>query len=141
MPDCRQSPSVRKRVSLRAKLLCEYCKSPSDCSNSSFSVEHIEPRARGGSDDDPNLAWSCMGCNDRKYTAIDAVDPVSGEIVRLFHPRQQSWNDHFSWTADFTQIVGRTPTGRATVVKLKLNRAELIKLRRILRIAGEHPPH
>jgi hypothetical protein len=120
-------------------LLCEYCRSPSDCSNSSFSVEHIEPRARGGSNDDNNLAWACMGCNDRKYTAIDAVDPVSGEIAKLFHPRQQRWDDHFSWTADFTLIVGRSAVGRATVAKLKLNRAELVKLRRILRMAGEHP--
>jgi hypothetical protein len=121
-------------------LLCEYCRSPSDCSNSSYSVEHIVPRARGGSDAEDNLAWSCMGCNDRKYTTIEAVDPVLGEVTKLFHPRDDAWDEHFSWVADFTQVVGLTPKGRATVAKLGLNRPELLKLRRILRAAGEHPP-
>ena len=140
MPSPRLPDSRRERVARQAELRCEYCRSPSDCSASSFSVEHIEPRSRGGSDDDDNLAWSCMGCNDRKYTAVDAIDPVSGEVVPLFHPRKQVWAEHFLWAADFTQIVGQSPTGRATVARLKLNRPELVKLRQILRIAGEHPP-
>jgi hypothetical protein len=81
-----------------------------------------------------------MGCNDRKYTEVDALDPVSGEVVNLFNPRQHRWDEHFSWAADFKQIVGLSAIGRATVAKLKLNRSELVKLRGILRIAGEHPP-
>jgi hypothetical protein len=80
-----------------------------------------------------------MGCNDRKYTATDSVDPISGEIAKLFHPRRHRWDAHFSWTADFTRIVGLTATGRATMANLQLNRPELVKLRRILRVAGEHP--
>ena len=97
-------------------------------------------RARGGSDSEDNLAWSCMGCNDRKYTAAEAIDPVSGELVKLFNPRRDRWDEHFSWTADFTQVVGHSTAARATMAKLKLNRPELVKLRRILLIAGEHPP-
>lgn len=81
-----------------------------------------------------------MGCNDRKYTAVDAIDPVTGEIAKLFNPRLDRWADHFSWTSDFTQIVGHSTIGRATVAKLKLNRPELVKLRRILRAAGELSP-
>ncbi len=140
MPSSRLPESVRRRIALRAGLQCEYCRSPSDCSNPSFSVEHTLPRSRGGSDEDDNLAWSCMGCNDRKYTEVDALDPVSGEVVNLFNPRQHRWDEHFSWAADFKQIVGLSAIGRATVAKLKLNRSELVKLRGILRIAGEHPP-
>jgi hypothetical protein len=37
-------------------------------------------------------------------------------------------------------LIGLSATGRATVSKLKLNRPPLMKLRRILRIGGEHPP-
>lgn len=140
MPDPPISAALRKHVALRAALRCEYCHSPSDCSNSPFSVEHITPRSRGGSDEEGNLAWSCMGCNDHKYTAVEAIDPVSGELADLFNPRQHRWDEHFLWTADFTQVVGRSATGRATVAKLKLNRPQLVKLRRILRAAGEHPP-
>ena len=91
-------------------------------------------------DDTLDLAWSCMGCNDHKYTATEAIDPVSGELANLFNQRSHRWEDHFSWSADFTQMIGCSATGRATVVRLKLNRPPLMKLRRILRTAGEHPP-
>jgi hypothetical protein len=37
-------------------------------------------------------------------------------------------------------LVGLTPTGRATVETLKLNREGLINLRRVLYVMGEHPP-
>ena len=140
MPNPRPPEPIRKQIAKHTKLRCEYCRSPSDCSPSSFSVEHILPVTRGGSSDESNLAWSCMGCNDRKYTAIEAIDPVSGEIAKLFNPRQDRWEDHFLWSADYMQISGRSSTGRATVAKLKLNRPELVKLRRILISAGEHPP-
>lgn len=80
-----------------------------------------------------------MGCNDRKYTAVDAIDPVSGKFVPLYDPRNHRWGDHFLWTEDLTQVVGRTAIGRATVVKLALNRPQLLKLRRILVLAREHP--
>jgi len=38
-------------------------------------------------------------------------------------------------------IIGLTPSGRATVEALDLNRSSLINLRRVLRASGEHPPH
>jgi hypothetical protein len=61
-------------------------------------------------------------------------------IVPLFHPRRDRWGDHFAWNADFTRIVGLTPTGRATVEKLQLNRVGVVNLRRVMLIAGLHPP-
>jgi hypothetical protein len=133
--------AVRRLVARRADFLCEYCRSPADVSPSSFSVEHIEPLSRtdAKTDDPANLAWSCMGCNNRKYTAIDAIDPVTGELTPLFHPRRDRWDEHFAWVAELTQVVGVTPVGRATVMRLNLNREELVKLRRILHDVGEHP--
>jgi len=87
-----------------------------------------------------NLAFACQGCNNRKYTNTEAVDPVTQAIAPLFHPRRNRWNDHFAWSDDATLILGLTPIGRATVEKLQLNRAGLVNLRRILVEAGEHPP-
>jgi hypothetical protein len=58
----------------------------------------------------------------------------------LFHPRQQRWSDHFTRNEGATLIIGLSPTGRATVASLHLNRPELVNLRRILAAAGEHPP-
>jgi hypothetical protein len=85
------------------------------------------------------LAFSCQGCNGHKYIKTEAPDPFSGEIVSLFHPRRHCWDDHFAWSTDFTRILGRTPTGRATVAALHLNRENLIGLRRLLLAMGEHP--
>jgi hypothetical protein len=75
-----------------------------------------------------------------KYTHTTALDPTTGERVSLYHPRQHRWSDHFCWSDDFLQLVGRTPIGRATVTQLQLNRPGVLNLRRLLRLVGEHPP-
>jgi hypothetical protein len=87
-----------------------------------------------------NLAYVCIGCNVRKSDVTDAPDPISGENVPLFNPRAQRWCDHFCWSADTTWILGVTPTGRATVVALSLNRDFLITHRSLLIKNGLHPP-
>jgi hypothetical protein len=60
--------------------------------------------------------------------------------VRLFHPREQRWEAHFAWSDDFTHLLALTPTGRATIAALQLNRSGLVNLRRVLYAIGEHPP-
>lgn len=106
----------------------------------SFSIEHIHPYERGGAHDLDNFAFSCQGYNNHKYTKTEGRDPEDGTLVGLFHPRQDRWTDHFAWSESFTIIVGLTPTGRATVEALRLNRPGLVNLRRLLVDAGEHPP-
>lgn len=130
----------RRLVHGRAADCCEYCKSQLRYSTDSFSVEHIVPRRRGGTDALSNLALACQGCNNRKYVGVEAVDPLTGQTVPLYHPRRQTWDAHFAWSADFLVICGLTPTGRATVEKLDLNREPVVNLRRLLRAAAEHPP-
>ena len=130
---------VKSIVRERARSRCEYCHSQEAFSPSGFSVEHIIPRSAGGGNEAENLALSCQECNNRKFTATTARDPLSGEIIRLFHPRQARWGDHFAWSEDFTLVIGLTGTGRATIEKLKLNRTNVVKLRRVLYITGDHP--
>jgi len=127
-------------VARRAAFCCEYCRSREQFSADPFSVEHVAPRAGGGSNDSENLAYCCQGCNNRKYKNVDAIDPVTGERVPLFHPRRDRWSDHFAWNEDYSLIVAVTPTGRCTLALLQLNRPGLVGLRRVLRRAGEHPP-
>lgn len=98
------------------------------------------PRSRDGSDEMDNLALCCLGCNNIKLTSVEAFDPVTREIVPLYHPRRQRWSDHFDWNLDFTLVVGLTQTGRATIEKLQLNREGLVNYRRVLAAMGEHPP-
>lgn len=87
-----------------------------------------------------NLAFARQCCNNHKYTKTGGVDPVSGEFVPLFHPRRDTWSDHFIWSDDFTRVIALTATGRATAEALQLNRPGLVNLRRVLFQCEEHPP-
>lgn len=139
MSEPKLTARQKEEVARRARNCCEYCQSQARFSPDPFSIEHITPRSRGGTPDPSNLALACQGCNSHKYTSTEAIDPVTGERVPLFHPRQQHWVDHFIWNEDYTIILGQTPTGRATVEKLKLNRIGLVNLRRVLHSIREHP--
>lgn len=130
----------RELVRVRARGTCEYCLSQERFATQSFSVEHIIPLQAGGGGDLDNLAFACQGCNNHKYTKTDAIDILSGEVVPLFHPRRDRWRDHFIWSHDFSQTIGLTAKGRATVETLRLNRPGLVNLRRALALHGEHPP-
>jgi hypothetical protein len=103
-------------------------------------VEHIIPRVRGGESTADNLALSCQGCNNHKYDKIEGSDPAGGKVVPLYHPRRDRWRDHFVWSDDFTLLVGLSPTGRATIVAMRLNRETVVNLRRLLGRTGKHPP-
>lgn len=137
---------AKRKITLRALVVrraggrCEYCRSPAAFAHQSFSLEHILPRSRKGKRTPANTALSCQGCNNHKYNRTKALDPVSEESVSLFHPRRHRWQDHFAWSDDGTQILGLTPIGRATIEALQLNRQPLVNLRRVLVVAGEHPP-
>jgi hypothetical protein len=128
------------QVRSRARGCCEYCRSQERFATQSFSVEHVVPFQAGGEEDLKNLALACQGCNNHKYIKTKGFDPVTGEEASLFHPRLQRWRDHFIWSYDFARILGLTPTGRATVETLQLNRQGLVNLRQALFAVGEHPP-
>jgi hypothetical protein len=135
------STELRRAVTERARACCEYCRSQARFAPQAFSVEHIIPRSKGGETVLDNLALACQGCNNHKYTRTTGYDGVNQRPVALYHPRQHQWHEHFAWNQDFTLLVGLTPTGRATVETLQLNREGLVNLRRVLTGIGEHPPH
>ncbi len=140
MPEDRLSSALRRLIAERSHFCCEYCWSQERYSPDSFSSEHIFPLSRGGTNDPDNLAFSCQGCNNRKYTSVEAIDPVTQKTVALYHPRRQIWDEHFAWNQYCSLVIGISPTGRATVEKLKLNRSGLANLRRVLFEIHEHPP-
>lgn len=132
--------SIRNAVQARAANRCEYCVCPASHTTDVYSVEHIVPEWRGGSDDLANLAFSCSGCNTYKQVFTTGRDTVTQTDVSLFHPRQQVWGEHFAWDNTKTVVVGQTPVGRATVDRLRMNRESVVNLRRLLVSARLHPP-
>lgn len=140
MSRLRVTAQQRRVVEKRAQGCCEYCLNQARFSSQPFAVEHIIPSVKGGEATLDNLALACQGCNNHKYDKIEGFDPVSKKAVPLYHPRRQPWSDHFVWNHDYTLIIGVTPTGRATVETLNLNREGLVNLRRLLYAARRHPP-
>ncbi|MCF8246429.1 MAG: HNH endonuclease [Saprospiraceae bacterium] len=132
---------TRDLVEARANGKCEYCKAMVQFSPHPFTIDHIIPPSKEGTESPENLAYACFGCNRCKHDKTTAVDPFTQQEAKLFDPRNQNWNDHFIWDAiSFTKILGLTPTGRATVHALQLNRPALIRMRKELIEVNRHPP-
>lgn len=132
------SPVRRAEVSSRAGQRCEYCHLPTRGQVATFPIDHIIPRHAGGTTALDNLALTCPHCNAHKWTVVEAVDRDTGEPVRLFHPRQVEWADHFEWGGGGV-IAGRTPVGRATLAALRMNDRDMMELRALLAELGLFP--
>lgn len=124
------SVESRAAVSRRANYRCEYCLFRQDYSAVIHHIEHIVSKQHGGTDDLDNLALACSRCNLLKGPNLSAVDPITGEILRLFHPRNQEWKDHFVFVG--AQIVGLTASGRATIQLLRMNDKSKIDTRQAM---------
>jgi hypothetical protein len=110
---------------MRAEGLCEYCHLPQSAYKRRFHVDHITARGHGGGEDLSNLALACGRCNLRKSVNLAGIDPQTGNVAVLFHPRKDTWADHFEIRMIRPQgaleICGKTPQGRATVHTLRMN--------------------
>ena len=116
-------------VAARAGHRCEYCGAPEAVFNFPFEVEHIVPPRRGGVDDMENRALACRSCNVFKSDHIDALDSTTGQLVRLYQPRLDRWEDHFS-VHESGELEARTAVGRATILQLRMNAAAQIEARK-----------
>jgi hypothetical protein len=92
-----------------------------------FHVEHIVSRQHGGTDDASGLALACDRCNAHKGPNLTSIDPDTRTVVALFSPRRDVWTDHFMVREG--EILGLTPTGRATVRLLNMNAPRRVELR------------
>jgi len=130
----------RQRVAAQARHPCGYCLTSEAIVGMPMEIDHIILQSLGGPTEEENLWLACSLCNDHKSDRIAALDPLTGTIVRLFDPRHQVWHEHIGWTAEGNRLVGVTPTGRATIAALYLNRPSLVKARRAWVSVGWHPP-
>lgn len=134
------APALRQAVAERAAYRCEYCQSQELITSGPFHIEHILPITQGGATTPDNLAYACARCNLHKGQRTRHRDPVSGRVAALFNPRTQAWSRHFLWSADGTRVIGRTRTGRATVLLLQMNQPMIVQSRSIWVQCDLHPP-
>jgi hypothetical protein len=120
--------ATRRTVRSRAGNACEYCRLPQEQSPlATLQVEHVVPRKHGGDDSLDNLALACIDCNLSKGTNLAGRDPETSSLTALFHPRTQSWDEHFEWRGAY--LVGKTAVGRTTIEVLRINSDEQVQLR------------
>jgi hypothetical protein len=122
----------------RAGNRCEYCCLSQSGQEAAFHIDHVIPIAADGPTILTNLALACVSCSLRKGSRQTVIDPESKTESPLFNPRKDLWLEHFRW--DGVQIIGLTPTGRATVVALGMNRKLILAIREEEMIRGRHPP-
>jgi 5-methylcytosine-specific restriction endonuclease McrA len=123
-------PALRRLVYERASRSCEYCLIPETAVFAVHEIDHIIAQKHGGPTDADNLALSCTLCNKHKGSDLASLDPETGLIVPLYHPRRDHWTDHFQ--VHVGQVVPLTPTGRVTVRLLQLNHPDRVEERTLL---------
>lgn len=127
-------PALRQLIYQRASGCCEYCLIPEAVTFGGHEIDHIIAQKHGGPTTADNLALSCVLCNKLKGSDIASVDPISGDLVPLFHPRRDRWSEHFQLKG--AQLIPLTPIGRVTVRLLQLNHPNRFVERERLLVAG-----
>jgi HNH endonuclease len=128
---------LRRQIRDRFSECCAYCATPERLTVATFEVEHVTPRSAGGATSLDNLCLACPTCNRCKANRLLASDPLTMEQVGLFHPCRHVWSEHFAWNSDRIEIMGVSAIGRATIVALRMNRPQLIRLRQMWTALGE----
>ena len=128
---------LRRSVRARANECCEYCGISESAVFATHEVEHIVAEKHRGVTGEENLALSCSVCNKHKGSDLTSIDPETGETVRLFHPREDHWIDHFE-LKDSGEVVPLTAKGRVTALLLQINREDRLEERELLLRAGKY---
>jgi len=126
--------TLKRLVWDRAENTCEYCRLTQSLDVLPFQIDHIIAEQHQGPTVAENLALSCLNDNLHKGPNIAGLDPHTGLLTRLFHPRQDIWEEHFAWVGPV--LTGRTAIGRTTIDVLVMN-ALLIESQRFGKLSLE----
>lgn len=128
--------ATRQQVRRRALHRCEYCHSPQSAAPFlRFHIEHLRASQHGRDDSLDNLALACPDCNRHKGPNLSSLDPETGELVPLFNPRTDLWDECFDLVGPV--IVGLNPIGRATARLLAMNDDVRVEMRTELQAGGD----
>ena len=127
--------ATRVLVRARADDRCEYCRFPQHALEQSLQIEHIVARQHLGGDELSNLALACDHCNWHKGPNLSTIEPESRNLVQLFNPRLDKWQENFEFRGPL--IIGISSKGRGTVQLLGMNSESRLQLRATLMALGQ----
>lgn len=110
---------------------------PQSCTQLPHEADHIRAQKHRGPATLKNLCWACALCNAHKGSDASAYVPGTDELVRLFNPRVDPWDDHFEWHGP--ELLGETSIALATIELLRINADSRVSHRRMLIEVGLFP--
>lgn len=125
---------LQAQVWRRAHNRCEYCQFPARLTPVPFQIDHIIAEKHGGATILGNLALSCFFCNTFKGPNVAGLDAETQTVTRLYHPRNDRWDEHFYWNGSVLE--GLTTVGRVTIGVLRINREDAVAVRESLLAEG-----
>ncbi len=113
--------ATREKVRQRANFSCEFCGVDETDTGGQLTIDHYRPKSKGGDNSLDNLLYCCIRCNQYKfdYWPRNSSEPI------LWNPRQEPAIDHFLSLGDGT-LHPITSTGSFTLLRLRLNRPQLV---------------
>lgn len=116
-------PQEREALRRRFDFRCGYCSVTETDAGSELTIDHFQPRSRGGSDEPENWVYSCHACNEFKG---DWWQPESAQ--RVLHPERDELARHLIEVED-GMLRPLTETGAFHIERLRLNRPQLVAFR------------
>lgn len=121
---------------------CAYCISHEELMGGydAMEVDHFRPWSRPEfkhlEKQWPNLYYACRLCNGAKSNHWPTIEQSSCDL-RFVDPCEDDPDDHFRITrhpstADLCWLRALTPPGQYTIHKIRLNRKQLVDIRRVL---------
>ncbi len=118
------APAIREQVRQRAGFACEFCGVTETDAGGLLTVDHFQPRNKGGDDTLGNLVYCCVCCN--LYKA--AYWPAGAQEPALWNPRREPAAFHFV-ELDNGLLHPLTSVTAFTAGRLRLNRLPLVAWR------------
>ena len=90
----KRSPSQKEKLFAEAGGACIYCGLP--LTVDSFEIDHIVPKARGGSNNYENIVCSCPACNDLKkdLMPVEFIATMTDKERLKYTNRVNTLNEH-----------------------------------------------
>ncbi|MFW6359736.1 MAG: HNH endonuclease, partial [Chroococcales cyanobacterium] len=121
----------------RAGNACEYCRISAELRPSGCHVDHIISLKHGGETVTENLAYACLSCSVNKGTDLGSISRRTGELVRFYNPRRDSWEEHFR--LEGARIESLTDIGEVTERIFHFNDEERVLERQLLIEVNRYP--
>ena len=116
---------LRAQVRLRANYACEFCGVTETDAGGQLTIDHYQPKSKGGNDELSNLLYCCVCCNQYKH----AYWPSQPESPKIWNPLVDSTAIHFLEVEE-DKLFPLTKIGSFTIERLRLNRPSLVAHRK-----------